>query len=96
MKKIFLAVAFATLSAVSFAGAEVPAVSVAPPPVYQPLPVYQPVATPVVVQAPRKGFIGSIVSYSQNRLADVGDIVCETFDGVVGLVTLDPAKDDQF
>ena len=106
MKRILLAgLAAVAVAAPSFGGGELPGpINYTPAPVYSqstyqvqsqyaPVPAYAPapVAQPVVVAR-----TGGIVGYTRNRLVDVGDVFCETFDAVVGLVTLDPARDDQY
>lgn len=98
MKNILVCSLVVALCSVGFAGGELPG-----PRSYNPAPVYQPQyvvpapavpTTPVVVE--RRGIFNSIGGYVRNRAFDIGDVVCQTFDAVVGVVTLDPARDDEY
>lgn len=105
MKNILVVSFVVALCSVGFASGELPGPRSYNPPVVPPpapAPIYQPqyyapapvASSSVVVE--NRGFFGQVGDYLRNRAVDIGDIVCETVDGVVGLVGFDLAGDDQY
>lgn len=87
---VVLAVCLSVFGSVAYAGGEIQARSI-PAPVYvSPAPVY--VNDAYTVQ--RGGFLGRVSAYFSNRLCDVGDVVWQSADMVVGIVGVDLADDN--